>query len=288
MHVFCKAVAVLLIVGFPLSVLAREQSPPGDARTFTYKKTKQGELKIHLHFPADWQKGDKRPAVVFFFGGGWNSGTVRQFVPQAEYLARRGMLAARADYRVRSRHQVAPDKCVEDAKSAVRWIRQNARKLGVDPDRIVASGGSAGGHVAACTGCTPGPETEGENLSVSSKPNAMVLFNPVLNLSRSDRLLQRLGGNEELAKLISPTLHLKKDTPPALILFGTKDRLLAHAEEFIARSKQAGNRAEMYLAEGQGHGFFNRSPWRERTLRRADEFLSSLGYLKGKPRIEIP
>jgi acetyl esterase/lipase len=117
----------------------------------TYKKTPQGDLPIYVHFPKDWTAQDKRPAIVFFFGGAWTGGTVEQFARQAHYLASRGIMAARTDYRVRSRHQTTPDKCVEDAKSAVRWLRKNAAKFGIDPNRIVASGGSAGGHIAACT-----------------------------------------------------------------------------------------------------------------------------------------
>jgi len=265
---------------------------PADAaekvRTFTYKTTDQAELKIRVHYPADWSEDDKRPAIVFFFGGGWNAGTVEQFVPQAEYLAGRGMVAARADYRVRSRHGVTPDKCVEDAHSAMRWIRGNARVLGVDPDRIVSSGGSAGGHLAACTGCTPAPKVDGENADVSSKPNAMLLFNPVLDFTLHEKLTDRLGGDQKLARSISPTLHLTKQTPPALILFGTADRLLAHGRGYVARSKEVGNRAEMFLAEGAGHGFFNRPPWLAKTIARSDEFLTSLGYLEAKPPQEPP
>ena len=96
-----------------------------DEKTFTYKSAPQAELKIHVHLPPDWKPSDKRPAIVFFFGGGWKSGTVKQFEPQATYLASRGMVAARADYRVESRQDVTPDACVEDAKSAVRWLREN-------------------------------------------------------------------------------------------------------------------------------------------------------------------
>ncbi len=132
MRVFNQALAILLTVVFSISALAAEQAPPEGVRTFTYKRAEQVELKIHVHFPADWKKGDQRPGIVFFFGGGWNGGTVDQFLPQAEYLVKRGMVAARADYRVRSRHKVTPDKCVEDAKSAVRWMRTNAKKLGAE------------------------------------------------------------------------------------------------------------------------------------------------------------
>ncbi|HEV3028839.1 MAG TPA: alpha/beta hydrolase, partial [Planctomycetota bacterium] len=125
-----------------------QDHPPAEQ---VYKKTEQGDLKISISFPEDWKASDRRPVIVFFFGGGWTQGTVQQFAPQAAYLAKRGMVAARADYRVKSRHQVTPDKCVEDAKSAVRWLRKNAATLGIDPEKVVAAGGSAGGHLAACT-----------------------------------------------------------------------------------------------------------------------------------------
>lgn len=254
---------------------------------FTYKETDQADLKIYVHYPPDWSQDDERPAIVFFFGGGWRSGNVGQFRDQADYLASRGMVSARADYRVKSRHDVLPDACVQDAKSAVRWLRQNTGKLGIDADRIVASGGSAGGHIAACTSLTSGLEAENEDASISSHPNTLVLFNPVLRLD-VPRLLSRLNNDEQLAKQISPTLHIQKTTPPALLLYGTSDRLMEQGREFVEKSKQTGNRAEIYSAEGQGHGFFNRSPWKERTLYRTDEFLQSLDYLKGKPTIELP
>ena len=76
--------------------------------------------------------------------------------------------------------------------------------------------------------------------------------------------------------------------PPTLILFGTKDELLKRGEEFMARSKEVGHRAELFLAADVGHGFFNAPIWRDRTLYRVDEFLESLGYLEGKPTITRP
>jgi acetyl esterase/lipase len=154
-----------------------------------------------------------------------------------------------------------------------------------DPDRIVAAGGSAGGHIAACTAC-PGLDAEGEDTTVSSRANALVLFNPVLRFG--PQLLQRIGNDEALGKAISPTLHLSKDSPPTLLLYGTDDWLLGQGEEFLKRSKELGQRTELFTAEGQPHGFFNRPPWRERTLRRADEFLRSLGYLQGEATIRVP
>ena len=281
-----NAIAAVLFLGLAGPVFTQDQ-PKETVKPFVYKKTKQADLAIHVHFPADWKKEDKRPAIVFFFGGGWTNGTVKQFEPQASYLASRGMVAARADYRVKSRHDVTPDSCVQDAKSAVRWLRQNAVMLGIDPDRIVSSGGSAGGHIAACTAC-PGLDAEGEDLKISSRPNAMILFNPVLRFDGEAGLMQRIGNDEKLGKAISPTLHVTKDTPPTLLFYGKEDRLLKQGEEFMAKSKEVSHKADIFLAEGVGHGFFNGSPWKEKTLLQADEFLISLGYLTGKPTIKVP
>ena len=142
--------------------------------------------------------------------------------------------------------------------------------------------------MAACTGTTVGLEAKGEDTSVSSRANAMLLFNPALKFIDVPMLMKRLGDNTKVAKQISPTVNLKKDSPPAMLLFGTKDFLLDQGKEFMEKAKQIGHKSELYLAPGARHGFFNRSPWYERTLFRADEFLASLGYLKGKPTIKLP
>jgi len=266
------------VLGLSLLLSAAALAQEAQMKTLTYKKTEQTELKMLVHYPPGWQASDRRPAIVFFFGGGWKGGSPRQFEPHAVHLAKRGMVAARADYRVKSRHDVGPDQCVADARSAMRWLRQNAAKLGIDPDRLVAAGGSAGGHLAACTEFTEGLDAKTDDLSVSCKPNAMVLFNPVLRLDTSPRLLQRVA-SEAIAKQISPTLHVHKGQPPALILYGTADKFWAQGKEFMAKSKALGARVEAFTAEGQPHAFFNRPPWRQRCIDAADAFLTSLGYL---------
>ncbi len=253
-------------------------------KSFTYAKTKQASLEIVVHYPPGWKETDKRPSIVFFFGGGWANGSIKQFEPQAKYLASRGMVAARADYRVKSRHGVSPKECVDDARAAIRWVRENAGKLGVDPARIVASGGSAGGHIAACT--TLMPELESKSETVSCKANAMILFNPVLRFG--PKQLQAVGDDGAIAKALSPILHLTKDTPPTLLFFGTEDLLYDQGKEFIQHSKKLGTRGEMFVGENQRHGFFNKSPWLEQTLLRTDDFLVLLGYLQGKATIKVP
>jgi acetyl esterase/lipase len=165
----------------------------------------------------------------------------------------------------------------------MRWFRQNATRLGVDPDKIVASGGSAGGHIAACTTLMP---AAGNEEKVSCKANALILYNPVLRFG--PQLLKKVGNDEAVGKAISPILYLTKESPPTLLLFGTDDFLFKQGEEFIQRSKELGHRSEMFTAEKQPHGFFWKKPWLEKTTQRADVFLTSLGYLKGKSKIQVP
>src|SRR4029077_7238367 len=130
--------------------------------------------------------------------------------------------------------------------------------------RIVASGGSAGGHIAACT--TLKPASEPDDSENSCRANALILFNPVLRFG--PQMLAKVDNDEAVGKAISPVLHLTKDSPPTLLFFGSNDFLYRQGEEFMQRSKELGHRAEMFIADKQPHGFFIRSPWFEKTLSR--------------------
>lgn len=253
-----------------------------------YKKTPQGELTLHFSLPVDWTASDKRPAIVFFFGGGWKNGSYVQFVAQSDYFASRGMVAASADYRIESVHHTKPDKCVEDAKSAVRYLRQHATELGLDPDKIVAAGGSAGGHIAACTALIDAFDAATDDTGVSAKPNALVLFNPALNIG--ELVLKRDPPPEEKARAeaITPNRFIRAGAPPAIMFFGSDDALIKGARQYLDKAKPLGLRAELWTAAGERHGFFNRAPWSLVTVKKADEFLVSLGYLKGEPTVKLP
>ena len=296
-----RIIAIFLLLGLAVSSVAAPKDAAitgsGDVvrSSHTYKTIGEVKLAVEVYSPKGHAAGDKRPAIVFFFGGGWQSGSVKQFEKQCEYFATRGMVAMAADYRVKSRHDVSPDKCVMDAKSAIRWVRANAGKLGVDPDRIVAAGGSAGGHIAACTGIVPGYDEETEDQKVSSVPSALVLFNPALNTTpqgwdeqRGAGLVARFGTH---AKALSPQHHVKKGQPPTLVIHGKADTTVpfAQAEAFAAAMKEAGNRCDLAAYDGQAHGFFNYGRGDNAmfiaTTAAADRFLASLGYLKGEPTI---
>jgi acetyl esterase/lipase len=188
---------------------------------------------------------------------------------------------------------------VEDAKSAIRWVREHAAELGIDPTRIAAGGGSAGGHLAAATGTIASFDRVGENQEVSSHPNALVLFNPVLVMAPVEG--NRFGQEEKFAERkdrigvdpvqISPYHHINKSTPPTIVFHGKADTTVpyATAEVFTAKMKKLGNRCELVGYDGKAHGFFNYSrdggaAYRD-TVRRMDKFLASLGWLKGEPTI---
>jgi len=198
------------------------------------------------------------------------------------------MVAATAEYRIGNKHHTGPEKCIEDAKSAVRWLRMNARSLGVDPGRVVAAGGSAGGTDAAFAAYNTTFEPEGEDMSVSSRPDALVLYNPALGFAGD---LRDLKPEQSKLQDFIAAWKVTKGGPPAILFFGTDDNLLAGARIFVQQMIAAGNRAELYTAAGQKHGFFNDrggTPWHAVVLRQTDFFLSSLGFLKGQPTIPLP
>ncbi|GAB5552966.1 MAG: alpha/beta hydrolase [Saprospiraceae bacterium] len=253
-----------------------------------YKIIKEDTLKLIFRYPAGFKKSKKYPTIIFFFGGGWNGGTIQQFKPQAEYLAERGMITVLADYRVKSRHQTTPYESVSDAKSAIRFLRQHAKKLNINPKKIVASGGSAGGHLAAACGTLPGLDEPDEDLSIFSKVNAMVLFNPVFDNGPEGFQNQRMGARWQE---ISPAHNIRKGTPPTIVFLGKEDHLIpvSIAENYKTKMEALGNRCDLFLYDKAGHGFFNQYKYDGKfyklTVRETDKFLKSLGYLKGKPKI---
>ena len=169
----------LSVADFDMAAYLSQLSAEGKQRgykEFVYKQTPQGELRIYFAMPTGWSPNDKRPALVVFFGGGWSGGNVFSSTWVAEHFTKRGVVVGLADYRVRKRQGVMLDKCAEDARSAVRWVRGNCKNLGVDPARIIAGGGSAGGHIAACTAIRDAPNSDTDDLRISCAPNGLLLY----------------------------------------------------------------------------------------------------------------
>jgi len=273
---------------FAAPLFAQSSYPPTfkDARVETYRKIDSTELKLWIFGESDPKT--PKPAIVFFFGGGWNSGSPAQFENQARHFAKRGMIAITADYRVKSRHGVQVVDCVKDAKAAIAWVRENASRLGIDPNKIAASGGSAGGHLAACTGTVKGFDND-------ERPNALILFNPACTLAPIEGWEPRGAGaglNAERIgakpQAVSPTHHIGPHTPPTLILHGKADTTVPYASvvAFENEMKKAERPCKLVGYEGAGHGFFNRGEDFTKTLDEADRFLVDLGWLE--KRLKAP
>ncbi len=294
---------LLLVVGMYVRGSGQNNYPPeiDCSKEVTYKQIDDVNLNLWIFNPPKHQSDHKTPAIVFFFGGGWNAGSPQQFVKHSEYLSARGMVAIVADYRVKSRNNVVAKKCVSDAKSAVRWIREHAAELGVDPTRIAAGGGSAGGHLAAATATLTNFDEPGENTSVSSQPNALVLFNPALILAPIDEesedfnermrnMEARMGAKPET---ISPYHNIRGNMPPTIIFHGTGDTTVPFrtVELFTNKMKEKGNSCTLVAYGDEPHGFFNygksmNGPFID-TVNKMDEFLVSLGYLKAPPQVSV-
>ncbi|QHI69404.1 alpha/beta hydrolase [Tichowtungia aerotolerans] len=268
---------LIVVVGMFNCLQAVETAVPD--KEIVYKQVGDVVLKLHVFDPPGHSGTKKTSAVVFFFGGGWLGGSPSQFYRQSHDLASRGMVAICAEYRVKRVHGTSPRECVKDGKSAMRWVRSHAEELGIDPDRIVAGGGSAGGHIAAAVALLDGFNDKDDDLSVSPRPNALVLFNPVFNNGPDggygyDRV-------RDYWQEFSPMHNIDRDAPPTLVLQGTRDKYIpvSTVEQYKELMEQSGARCDLVLYEGDGHGFFNEFRYVE-TMTEVERFLASLGCLQ--------
>lgn len=241
------------------------------------------KLEIWIYKPEGWKAEDKRPAVVFYHGGGWSGGTPDQFDPHCQHFAKRGMVAFSVEYRLKSRHGSTPVENTQDAKSAFRWVRGHADELGVDPDRIAAGGGSAGGHLAAAI-ATVALNDPQDDQTVSAVPNSLMLFNPALNLD-FPRMQERWGDlSAETIRSISPYQNVTKDLPPTIIFHGKADTTVPYStvDDFTKKANELGAKVNLRGYEGRAHGFFNFKRSEDdyqATVAEAEAFLVELGWL---------
>lgn len=258
-----------------------------DSNAVVYKTLDGVTLKLHVYNPTNFDTQTMHNAIIFFHGGGWNNGSHKAFKRQSMYFASRGMVAISAEYRLKNTHGTTPYDAVEDAKSAIRYVRAHAHKFKINPNTITAGGGSAGGHLAASCGLLKMWDNSAEDLTVSSKPNALVLLNPVLDLGPDHYAHKRFGKD---FKLISPMQNISKNAPPTLILVGTEDRILPvpTVKKYQSIMESFDNRCDVVLYQDQGHAFFAKPPIKYfvETTDEIDRFLVSLGLLDGQSTIK--
>ncbi len=230
------------------------------AREVVYKQTPTRPLSLYVLTSAQ-AAARPAPAIFFFFGGGWASGTVLQFAAQARAFRDLGYVAVLVDYRVRRRDGTAPFEAVADAKSAIRWMRENAEKWHVDPHRVAAAGGSAGGHIAAATVILEGFDDPQDKPRLSARPDALLLFNPVVDTTESGYGAAFIGSR---AAELSLTPQIRRGLPPTIVFHGTADRTVPYANvvAFARRMEAQANRCELVPFPGEDHGFFNSPAFR--------------------------
>ena len=258
------------------------------AREEIYKTVGDVSLPVYMWEP-DPEKAPPYPKSVaaFFFSSGWDHGQVAQFAPHCVYFASRGMVAMAFDYRVASRHKSGPLEAIADARSAMRWIRLNAVELGINPGKIVGVGGSGGAHAIASAAMLNGFDDPADILDSSPAPNALVLFNPVLDTSKKGFGLDRFP-DAGVAKDANLIRAIRPGLPPTLIMHGTGDRVVPYggSYEFARKAGKKKNICRLMEFEGQGHGFFNFNLSFEKyevTLMAMDEFFVELGFLEPDP-----
>ena len=253
---------------------------PG-AEGFVYRAVDDAApLRLFVVKPAGWQSGDRRAALMFFFGGGWTTGTPASSIFWARFAAELGMIGIAPDYRTRGRHDVSPLGSVADGRAALRWVQDHAGELGLDPARIAVGGNSAGGHVALWTAMAEAPPGSEESESPRRKPAALVLFSTVSDTSpETGYTPQRFGAH---AMALSPVHQLDAAMPPVLAFHGDADQTVPLRQAVALRDqlRATGNACELHIVPGGGHNFGQDVPaWREKSRELIIRFLQEQGLL---------
>ena len=262
----------LLLIGSWLTA-----GPIPDA-TRVYKTVNGRQLRIDIFYPSESRSRQKIPTILFFHGGGWIKGSPKQFYKFCDVLSQRGLICMSAEYRLKRRDGATPAESLADAKSAMRWVKSHSVELHVDADKIAAGGGSAGGQLAAALATAKGFDDPGDDLSVSTVPNALILLNPVLDNGPGGYGYRRV---RSYWRAFSPLENVDAHVPDTLIMVGTRDRLVPveTVKLFAQRLQKYGKYAKVVTFPGEHHGFFNRPRNFDAVMEQIWSFLLHEGFV---------
>lgn len=253
-------------------------------------------LRMHIVYPPQFDGDKQYPAMIMVHGGGFRTGNFQQFLIQADFFSKRGIICFLPEYRLRETNTLGQpgfptitiQEQLTDIKRAIRWVRHNAEAHNVDTSRIIGWGGSAGGYLISSATMIPLPEDFSEFQADESPPyastdlSALILVNPALDLSFYNVPQWRLSLDPEATlQGLTPTFHVKESTPPALLFNGAEDTTtpLYMVEEFKGAMEAEGKAdfCELIVYENTGHGFANKDPYLDATMKRTATFLRKFG-----------
>lgn len=285
---FCLGLLIAIVAVVPGAALIGETEGPDpfDGPDPVLREYREG-LSLNIYLPEDHAPGDRRTGMIWVHGGGWGRGSPELMDHLCRFFAARGAVTIAPYYRLTRQDQVTVFECVADIRAAVAWVRQHADELGIDPDRIVLLGDSAGGPLAACAGIVPeSPET---GVPEKSRPNALVLFNAVLDTVPRDGwdLSRQIGevGDDFAARSrdLSPMHHIASGAPPTLLLHGDQDRTtpLEWSVRFAELMEEAGNTAYLRIFENKAHAFIIRGRGSDAIILKSLEDVGSFLHEQG-------
>lgn len=252
---------------------------PG-AETHVYRDNPTEPMRLFVFKPKGWNEDDRRPALIFFFGGGWTRGTPERSAGYARWAATLGLVGIAPDYRTKERFGTSPLESVADGRAALRWVEDHADALGIDSKRIVVGGSSAGGHVALWTAIEHTPPGSATNEAPRIKPVALILVSPVSDTSSAIGYTpKRFGDN---AEALSPVYQLDAKMPPVLVFHGDADTTVTNAESIVLHDKlvATSNVCEFVSVPGGTHGFQSQLPeWKDKVRVIVKKFLTEQGIL---------
>lgn len=248
-----------------------------DPIEMTYKRVAERDLRAYFFMPSGHIESSEAPAVIFFHGGGWRRGSPESGFSYGEFLAERGIVFIAFEYRFTTDSVPATlDEIIGDAKSAVRWVRQQAPELGIDPVRVISSGHSSGGYLAASVGLMTRFEPPDGDHRISSRANAMILLAPFMpNPGRNPALLPEGALIDEFL----PESYISASSPPALWIHGDADTVALPevSAKLHTAFQEVGADSRLVLIRDSGHAFRGEDSVRVKEL--MIQFIVDLGYV---------